>query len=533
MEEPRSDALLGAEVPRLWTRPLRDLTPDTSLGFEVIEFAAVFLGIVLYPWQKWLLIHALELNLDGTFRFRRVIVLVARQNGKSTLAAVLAAWWLFVDADRFEERLPPFRFQVLGTAQNVDTAKDVWKTVAAWCDTDVDWHRPALARLTEKIVSGNNSPGVFLANGAEYIYRAASRKAGRGKSAARVLMDEMREQTTWDAWDSVSQTTKAVFNSQLWGISNAGDARSVVLWKQREARLLEIQEWLRRGVDELEAYANGSLQAPTSALFEWSAEDDCAIDDVAGILQANPSIGHGEITLESVLADAREVLNGSAPEASFRTEVLCQWVTADVKSYLNAAAWGDLADAESQIDPSSPACMAIDTSHDRERTHIAVAGWRADELAHVEVVATRGGVFWAPAAARTIADRFGIRRVVVQERGAPARDLIDELTRLGLEVIPIGGSDLGSATGQFHDRVRDKTVRHLGQPVADMAVTGGVTKRLADMEVWDRSASMVDVSPLVAESYALWGLEKGTGPVLVSAYEAVGGEQLGDWWEEA
>ena len=526
------DELVGSEVPRLWTRPLRELTPETSLGFEVIEFALTFLGVTLYPWQQWLLIHALELNVDGTFRFRRVIVLVARQNGKSMLAAVLAAWWLFVDADRFEERLPPFRFKVLGTAQNLDTAQDVWDTVAAWCDDRVDDHIPGLARKTAKVQTKNGQPGIFLRNRAHYLVRAASRKSGRGKAAARVLMDELREQHDWEAWDSVSQTTKAVFNSQLWGISNAGDSRSVVLWKQRKARIAEIEEWLARGLDDLEAYANGSLAAPTQALFEWSAPDDCAVDDVAAILQANPSIGHGEISLAAVLEDAQAVLDGNAPEASFRTEVLCQWVTADVVSYINAAAWGDLRDEESEIDPASDMCMAIDVSHDRSRSYIAVAGWRSDGLAHVEVIADRAKMRWVPGVASEVRAAQGINRVVVQARGADAHEFIDDLREAGFDVVEIGGSSLGSATGRMHDRVRDKAIRHLGQPNLDVAVSGGVTKTLGGMQVWDRNASIVDVAPMVAASYALFGLESGPGPQPVSAYTAVEGETLGDWWEE-
>ena len=82
-------SLVGSEVPRIWTRPLRELTPKTSLGYSVIEFAEKFLFIELFPWQKWLLIHALELRPNGRLRFRNIIVLVARQNGKSTLSIVL------------------------------------------------------------------------------------------------------------------------------------------------------------------------------------------------------------------------------------------------------------------------------------------------------------------------------------------------------------------------------------------------------------------------------------------------------------
>lgn len=512
--EPDHVGLVGSEVPRLWTRPLRPLTPRTSLGFEVIDFARAFLGVELYPWQRWLLIHALELNRDGTFRFRRVIVLVARQNGKSLLAAVLAAWWLFVDSDRFPDRLPPFRFKVLGTAQNLDTAQDVWDTVGMWCDVENEMHTPALARVIRKIQRKNGAPGIFTKKGAHYLVRAASRKGGRGKAAARVLMDEMREQHTWDAWDSVSQTTKAVFNSQLWGISNAGDARSVVLRKQRDNLIADIEAWLARGIEELEAYANGELAAPTSALFEWSAPDGCDVDDVDGILQANPSIGHGEITVEQCLQDAHDM-----PESSYRTEVLCQWVTADVVSYVNTRDWADAEDAGSHIDVDSPIVMGIDTAFDRTRSYIAVAGWRPDELAHVEVVAERAGMLWVISVALKLAEEHGIRRCVIQGRGAPAREFIDPLREAGLEVVEVVGSDLGTATGRFRDRVRDKTLRHLRQPLVDVAISGTVTKTLTDMQFWDRKGSLVDAAPVVAESWALFGLESTPTSEPESAYE--------------
>ena len=76
----------GIVEPRIYTPPLRELTPETSLGFLFIEFCDS-LGQPLLPWQKWLSIHALEFigtfPEDWSFRFRYIIVLVSRQNGKT------------------------------------------------------------------------------------------------------------------------------------------------------------------------------------------------------------------------------------------------------------------------------------------------------------------------------------------------------------------------------------------------------------------------------------------------------------------
>src|SRR5687767_7478098 len=108
--------LLGSTVPRLWTPPLRELTPDTSVGFDQIEFARDVLGRPLDPWQEWLAVHAGELLPDGRPRFRIVLVLVSRQNGKTEMLVILAAYWMFVD----EVRL------VLGTSTKLDYAMETW-----------------------------------------------------------------------------------------------------------------------------------------------------------------------------------------------------------------------------------------------------------------------------------------------------------------------------------------------------------------------------------------------------------------------
>ena len=84
----------GFTEPRIFTRPLRELTPETSRGFECIAFAENVLRVKLLPWQRWLLVALLELKPDGTLRFRKGLVIVARQSGKTLMAAVLAAFFL-------------------------------------------------------------------------------------------------------------------------------------------------------------------------------------------------------------------------------------------------------------------------------------------------------------------------------------------------------------------------------------------------------------------------------------------------------
>jgi hypothetical protein len=74
--------LVGKTQPRLWTPPLRKLTRATSHGYAIADFADT-IGEPFLPWQRWLAIHAMETNPDGSYRFRVIVVLVSRQNGKA------------------------------------------------------------------------------------------------------------------------------------------------------------------------------------------------------------------------------------------------------------------------------------------------------------------------------------------------------------------------------------------------------------------------------------------------------------------
>src|SRR5690606_16428137 len=114
---PAVSGVLGSTEARLWTPPLRELTPETSYGFDVIRFADEVLEEPLDPWQEWAVIHAGELLEDGRPRFRTVLMVVARQNGKTHLLRTLALYWAFV------ERWP----LTLGMSTNLEYAAEAWQ----------------------------------------------------------------------------------------------------------------------------------------------------------------------------------------------------------------------------------------------------------------------------------------------------------------------------------------------------------------------------------------------------------------------
>src|SRR5690606_4961207 len=161
-----AQALLGHDVPRVYTPPRRELTRETTLGYAFPDFCAER-GTPLLPWQDWLGKHMLEVLPDGSFRFRTVILLVARQNGQPTFAQLLAPFFMHV----LEVPL------VLSTAQHLDIAAEVWQGGVDMVEGDDE-----LIQQRTRGVQQRGSKALELDNGARWKVQAATRRGGRGLS---------------------------------------------------------------------------------------------------------------------------------------------------------------------------------------------------------------------------------------------------------------------------------------------------------------------------------------------------------------
>lgn len=501
------DVIYGCEVPRIYTPPLRELTPDTTLGFEVVEFAEFDLHLKLLPWERWLFIHALEIvdQPDGSwrFRFRTVLVLVARQNGKSLMGMVLALYFLYcLDAAL-----------VLGTAQDLDQATEVWEGAV-----ELAQENELLLAAIEQVYRGNGNKTLRLTKRRRYKVAAATRKGTRGKTSNLVLMDEIREHQTFQAWSAASKTIKAVTNALVWCMTNAGDASSVVL------RHLRMQAHRAIGdPDGIVATLGDSQVEPTAeeqaameaalsslAIFEWSAEPGCSVWDRCAWAQANPSMNYGFLDESTIAGEC-----ASDPEQEFRVEDLCQWTTASVTPPFPVDAWDAGKDESSETAPDSPLWWGVDVAADRLHASIAVCGRRADGEWHVELAAYRSGTGWVVGWLQDAAPNYaGGMKVALQSRGAPIASLMDVIAAIdGVSIVECAGKDVAGWAGRMWDAVAacsgdvdsDATpVRHRTQPALDLAANIAATRPMGDGAwAWDRNRSLEDISPLVAATMAL------------------------------
>lgn len=341
----RTEPLRGIPEARLYSKPLRPLTPETTKGFEFAEFCSEVLKMPLLPWQLWLALHILELLPDGTFRYRQVVILVARQNGKTHLLRCLVLYFMYLRGVRL----------VLGAAQSLDIAKEAWSLA---CEMVED--TPDLKAELQAIRRANGEQELRLIGGARYKISATNGGAGRGLSVDLLILDELREHRSWEAWSALSKTTNARPEAMTICISNAGDDESVVLNALRETALTFEDESL--------------------GIFEWSAPDGCDLHDPDAWAQANPALGH-TITERTIKASL-----STDPPGVFRTEVLCQRVE-HLDNALDTSAWRDCADPDGSLDSARDRVFAcIDVSRDQNHVTLTAAALQPDGRVRVEVV---------------------------------------------------------------------------------------------------------------------------------------------------
>lgn len=541
LPQPKSPRV-GCETPRLWTPPREELhdhilgafgqivTRANTRGFEAIAFAHDVLKIQLLPWQKWLLIHSLEINRDGTFRFRIVVLLVARQNGKSTLMQVLTLWRMYVD------RAP----LVIGTAQSLDIAEDQWAGAV-----DIAEAVPDLAAEIKQVSLTNGKKSLILTGKQQYRVKAATRRGARGLSGDLILLDELREHQQWDAWASVTKTTMARPFAQVWGASNAGDVSSVVLRFLRALghRALGYPDGTEGIAEALSLKQNDSgedeeipeevLQALQSlGIFEWSAAPGADVWDRDAWAQANPSMGPldlGYTILESTIAAAA----ATDPEWVFRTEVMCQFVAHSAVGPFPAGSWEATLQSPAERaaravgrDVDRPAAYCVDVSHNRGMAYIAIAYWDTEGRIRFQLAAQGAGTDWVIPWLQSEDRAIPAEHVTFQTKGAPVSSLAAAFVQAEIEVTPWQDANLAGWFGVFFDRIATAVdpeqpmvvITHAAQPVVDLAANSAQTKDLGDGKTIDRKNSPRDAAPLMACIGAVGLLS--TNPIAQrSAYE--------------
>lgn len=305
----------GTEVwlPAHYTRPIDN--PDYREGDALIKLAELMFRFEanedtrLDIWQKWLIREILQRYPAGHERagqlvYRQVVVSMGRQNGKTVLGSVFALYGLILMVRRAPE--------VISIAARVDQAKNLYKKVRFCIETVPalkERFRPAgRAGITSRVRS----------KPASYEVKASDGDGLQSFSGCLMLLDELHLLKP-EAWWALVLGSSAQAKALVAGFTTAGDDNS--------ALLKELYKIGMSAVNRDEGHND------RVGFFLWTADPALDLYDPLALIQANPAIACGRISLDDELRDGK-----SMQESEYRRYRRNEFVSVQ-NTWMPPAAW--------------------------------------------------------------------------------------------------------------------------------------------------------------------------------------------------
>lgn len=431
------------------------------------------LGLGLDPWQVDISRILWAQTADGCLANDTVCMSIPRQSGKTYTVAV----------NVFAECLITPGTTVVWTAHHGFVMRETFTQLAALAETPA--LQPHIKPGRAGVKRGAEERSINFRNGSRIVMAARESGALRGVSKVRILvLDEaqiLSEAAMADMVPTQNQAPGGVLvimmgtppkpsdDSEVWS-----NQRSEAVSAEKAGRLLELATWI-----------------------EFSADSDAETDDKAQWRQANPS--YPKRTPLRAIRKLRRLLT----EDHFRREALGIWDDLSTPAVIQPGIWGTLGDAESK--PVRKLVLGVDVSPDREVASVALAGWRADGLVHVELYESRAGVSWL---VNWLAARCEVNPIttVVIDAKSPAATLIPALRRAHVRVVTTNTDDMANACAGFYDACMDGVLRHIDQVQLTRSLNSARKRSIGDRWAWNRKTADADITPIVAATVAVWAV---------------------------
>ena len=471
------DVRRGSQTPRVSTYP----TAGYTSGPDVADLAEAA-GLVLDPWQRYVLDHSLGERPDGKWAAREVACWVPRQNGKGVLIEARVLAGLFLLGER----------RILWSAHEYKTAQEGFLRIRELIQSSPDFDA-----LVKRYWEGSGEQGVELTTGQRLKFIARSRGSGRGFSGDTIILDEAQELTLLQmkALFSTMSAKSIHGNPQIWYLGTPPEDPA--------AWVYGIRKDGEAGKDRL-AYFDWGLGEidPTVPIRERLKQ----YRDPELWYQANPGLGI-RISEEFCEDELSRLHEGFAPER------LGMWLPyagdeATGWQVIGQAAWEAALAGESRVD-GRPA-FGVYVPPDRGYAAIGVAGASTAGGRHIEVAGRNGVLDFRPGVG------WVVQRLKELEAHEPSVVVVDdkaiaeEAEKAGLTVHRANVADVVTGCQLLFDGIAGadesaRDVHHIGQPELTEAVRGAVKRDVGGSWAWQRRDLAVDVTPLAAVSLALFG----------------------------
>lgn len=440
-----------------------------SSGPEAVELAAAC-GLVLDPWQSDWLWDGMAERSDGSWAASEVGLICSRQNGKNAGVEALEMFRAIILGE-----------QIIHTSHLFKTTRESFKRLLGWIESNPD----VRDCLTGTKASAQSGFEMEFRSGGRVIFIARSRSSGRGLTGDLLIFDEAQDLSN-DAQGALLPTISARPFAQSWYLGSAPNLSSEVFHRYR-----------KRGRAGLES---------RFAFREHSADPDCDPDDRdLAWSQGNPA--RNVRIMDETIESERHAMT---------TEMFLQErlsVSPDIDeagSVIGSTAWSVVCSPD--VKPDGRAVFAIECNPERSWSAVAVA----DREGRVELIDYEVGTNWLVARAGQLAKKWGAP-VAVNVSG-PAGAFVSDLKTAGVKVVEVGSADLTKACGQFYDAVMGQNISVLTDLRLDRAVLAAQTRPSGDAWIWDRKSPLVDISPLMAATIALFAAKTAPNVELMAAW---------------
>jgi phage terminase large subunit-like protein len=468
LSDPTYSGLGGVQTPRIHSK----LTDLPSKGQDMIDLATE-LGINLMEWQRFVCIHGHKVRADGRWAHSELGLIMARQQGKSTLMMLRILTGMFVWGEGLQ----------LASAHRLTTSLETFRQIVGLIET-----HPRLEKEVKKIRWQHGAEEIELFGNRRFVVKAAN-NAARGLSKPETIhLDELREYKDEDAWSSMRYSMMAAKNPQVWVYSSAGDQHSVILNKLRERALVS-------------ATTNDPI-----GWFEWSAEPDAPILLPSGEInwsafaQANPSLGitiHPD-NLKAVINDPPDIV---------RTEVLAQWVDT-INSAIDAQKWGLCQTEPIPLDPEKETWFGLDLSPDRKFGALVATQKLSGERFNLVLLHTWSNDYSINdlAVANDIAPyvrKYNVQTVAYSKRTAQA--VASRLVPAGIPITDMDGAIYAESCDRWLGAINSHRLQHGGQDELTQQTLSAAKLPYGDGSwIIGRRASRVAVCAAVASALATY-----------------------------
>lgn len=447
----------------------RDLSRRT-LGPKLGRLAAA-MGTPLMPWQQSAADVALEIDPDtGRFVYKRIVITVPRQSGKTTMTLALGLHRMLTTPDG----------KVWTTAQTGQAARERF----------IGDLVPAATRLLGGAIEVKRGAGdtrmTFPAIGSQMRPHPPNDEYLHGEQSDLNMIDEpwALSEVKADALIQAFKPTQSTRpNAQTVWLSTMGDANST-FWHR-------LVDQARAGTDS------------RTAIFDWGLPEADDPADVEAVIAAHPAVGY---TIEAeVVRDAHAEMKPAEFARAYANHR-----TATRVAVFDSDTLKRVFHTDATMTAGCPVAFGVATSWDRRRSVIAAAGFDGSGLPVVEIIDTRPGSGWVTD--RLIQLHSHNPLAILVDARSPASTIATDPAATDIITIPDSRA-VASGTASFLDHIAAGTISLSFD--AELAASFDVLtlRFVGDLgQMIDRKHSAGSVAHIEAAMLALTGLTQAPPP---------------------